>query len=163
MEKFYDKGLHFECKRCSYCCGHAPGVVYLSERDLDSLCGFFKMGREEFIEKNCRWVEYYYGDTVLALKEKKNYDCWLWDNGCTAYEARPLQCSTYPFWSWMVADRETWYECARDCPGMNSGRLWPVEQIEEQKTLYDANVPLSIKYYQKLASESPEEQLDRNN
>ena len=146
--KFYEnlpdgqKGLNFECQRCSFCCGHSPGFVYLSERDLRALCEFYKMTIKEFVEKYCRWADYYYGTMVLALLEKKNYDCILWENGCSAYEARPVQCSTYPFWSWMIADEKTWNECAADCPGMNKGKLWPVEEIEKNKKAYVENLPL---------------------
>lgn len=142
MGKIYENGLNFECQRCSFCCGHSPGYVYLSRRDLDALCDFFKMSVKEFVEKNCRWVEYYYGAEVLALKEKPNYDCWLWEDGCSAYVARPVQCSTYPWWSWMVKSQEMWDDCAKDCPGMNKGRKWTYEEIEEQKQKYDANTPL---------------------
>lgn len=107
-----------------------------------TLCNHFKMGVKEFVEKYCRWADYYYGTKVLALLEQPNYDCILWDKGCSAYEARPVQCSTYPFWSWMIADKQTWDECAQDCPGMNKGRVWPVEEIEKNKQAYVANVPL---------------------
>ena len=101
------------------------------------------MNREDFVEKYCRWADYYYGAKVLSLLEKKNYDCILWENGCSAYEARPVQCRTYPFWSWMIKDAKMWAECAKDCPGMNKGRLWTKEEIEEQKAQYDANTPIS--------------------
>jgi len=139
---FYKDGLHFECQRCSYCCGHSPGFVYLSKRDLMTLCEHFKMSVADFVSTYCRWADYYYGTQVLALIEKKNYDCILWNNGCTAYEARPVQCSTYPFWSWMIADEKTWNECAAECPGMNKGRVWPLEEIEANKKAYLDNVPL---------------------
>lgn len=139
---FYKNGLHFECQRCSFCCGHSPGFVYLSRRDLMTLCGHFKMSVGDFVAKYCRWADYYYGTQVLALLEKKNYDCILWENGCSAYEARPIQCSTYPFWSWMIADKATWDECAAECPGMNKGRIWPYEEIEKNKKAYLENVPL---------------------
>lgn len=69
---FYEKGLKFECKRCSYCCGNGPGFVYLSKVDLLNLCRFFKLKSKDFEEKFCRWVEYYEGKTVLALIETKN-------------------------------------------------------------------------------------------
>ena len=143
MEKcFYENGLHFECQRCSFCCGHSPGYVYLSKRDLLTLCKHFNLSIKDFVEKYCRWADYYYGTQVLALIEQKNYDCILWNNGCTAYEARPVQCSTYPFWSWMLADEKTWNECAADCPGMNKGRLWSVKEITEAKKAYSENTPL---------------------
>lgn len=141
-EVFYKNGLNFSCKRCSACCGHSPGFVYLSKYDLQKLCAYLDLSIKEFVERYCRWADYYYGTTVLALQEKKNYDCILWDNGCTTYEARPIQCSTYPFWSWMVQDKKTWDEVAADCSGMNSGQLWDAEYIEKAKKDYDDNVPI---------------------
>ena len=74
--------------------------------------------------------------------EKKNYDCILWNNGCTAYSARPVQCSTWPFWSWMIKTKEMWEECAKECPGMNNGRLWTFEEIEKNRKAYDENIPI---------------------
>ncbi|MGN0751211.1 MAG: YkgJ family cysteine cluster protein, partial [Treponema sp.] len=115
---------------------------YLSKRDLTVLCSFFDMKIRDFVEKYCRWADYYYGTKVLALKEKDNYDCILWNNGCSAYEARPVQCSTYPFWDWMIKDGEIWQECAEDCPGMNKGRVWTMEEIEKNKSEYVHNIPL---------------------
>lgn len=140
-EKFYKDGLNFECQRCSFCCGHSPGFVYLSKRDLLELCKFHNMTIKEFVDKYCRWADYYYGETVLALIEKKNYDCILWENGCSAYPARPVQCSTYPFWSWMLESKEMWNDCAHDCPGMNKGKHWTFEEIEENRKKYDENHP----------------------
>ncbi|MDE5898654.1 MAG: YkgJ family cysteine cluster protein [Treponemataceae bacterium] len=142
MEPFYKDGLRFECRRCSFCCGHSPGFVYLSRADLERLCAYFSVGERQFVEENCRWADYYGGRTVLALKEKRNYDCWLWDGGCTAYSARPVQCETYPFWSWMLSDEAVWTECAADCPGMNEGRLWSREEIEECRRRCSGNRPL---------------------
>ncbi len=150
MNEFYKNGLNFECQRCSFCCGHSPGFVYLSHRDLITLCTHFDMKELDFANKYCRWADYYYGTQVLALKEMDNYDCILWNSGCSAYEARPVQCSTYPFWSWMIQDKKTWNECALDCPGMNKGKTWTFEQIEEQKKLYDGNIPLDRRDFERL-------------
>lgn len=155
MSKFYENGLHFECQRCSFCCGHSPGYVYLSRRDLTELCKHFNLSEIDFARKYCRWADYYYGDKVLALKEKDNYDCFLWDNGCSAYEARPIQCSTWPFWSWMIKDKESWEDCAKECPGMNKGKTWTYEQIEEQKQLYDSNLPLNQEVFRELYGRIP--------
>lgn len=116
--------------------------MYLSRTDLERLCTFFNLTFTEFIQKYCRWADYYYGTQVLALKEQKNYDCILWNNGCSTYSARPTQCSTYPFWSWMLKDKKTWDDCAKDCPGMNTGRLWTYSEITENERAYARNKPL---------------------
>ncbi len=36
-EVFYGRGLRFECTRCSRCCRHNPGYVFLSPVDLARL------------------------------------------------------------------------------------------------------------------------------
>lgn len=143
MKKFYKDGLRFSCKHCSRCCGTSPGFVYLSKRDLQYLCDFFKLSVKEFVERYCRWADYYGGKTVLALCEQENYNCILWNNGCTAYKARPVQCSTYPFWTWMIEDEKTWNECAKDCPGINNGNLHSAAEILGRSFAYTANVPIT--------------------
>ena len=147
---FYEDGVHFSCQRCSFCCGHSPGFVYLSRADLDKLKTIFNLTASEFIQKYCRWADYYYGTQVLALKEQKNYDCILWKNGCSAYQARPVQCSTYPFWTWMIKDRHTWDDCAKECPGMNKGRLWTLDEIRENERAYARNEPLTREQAEEL-------------
>ncbi len=144
---FYSKGLHFSCTKCSDCCRLSPGVVYLSRQDLTKLCQWFKFTEEEFIKIYCRWVMYTDGEEVLSLRETPAYDCILWrkDKGCAAYGARPVQCSTYPFWSWMLESRKTWDECKKDCPGINEGTLWSRAEIEKEKAAYDSIEPLHRK------------------
>jgi Fe-S-cluster containining protein len=67
----------------------------------------------------------------LSLKEKDNYDCIFWrDGGCTVYDARPLQCSTYPFWEDNLRDAESWNRLEESCPGINKGQLHPREEID---------------------------------
>ncbi len=151
---FYDLGLRFSCNRCSDCCRLSPGVVYLSLEDLQNLCEVFGICESKFIPLYCRWLTYYDGAEVLALKERKNYDCILWKDGegCSAYSKRPVQCSTYPFWSWILESREDWDSCAADCPGINAknGRLWTKEEIEEQRVAYDKIEPLRRSEAEKL-------------
>jgi len=129
---FYSSGLNFSCKRCSSCCRHESGFVYLSENDIIKLLSALKTDRKVFIASYCRWVYSYEGDEVLSLKEKFNKDCILWDNGCTVYDSRPLQCVTFPFWENIVASKESWETAASGCPGMNSGELHTESAVKEK-------------------------------
>lgn len=129
-DSFYTGGLRFECRRCSACCRHDPGFVYLSERDLERLLAWSGLVRDVFIATYCRWVFRGSDEEYLCLLEKPGYDCILWDNGCIAYDARPLQCSTYPFWPSLLRDRDWWEANARDCPGIDTGRLYTAEEID---------------------------------
>jgi Fe-S-cluster containining protein len=59
-------------------------------------------------------------------------DCSLWGpGGCSAYEDRPIQCSTYPFWASVVDSDASWRSEARSCPGIGSGELRSRGYIEE--------------------------------
>lgn len=139
---FYENGLNFQCQRCSHCCKDEPGFVYLSKIDLQNLLACYNLTKEEFIKKYCRFVPYYDGSEVLCLLEKENYECILWDNGCTAYNARPIQCSTYPFWSFILKNQQTWDEESKECPGINKGERVSFSDIQKAKELYEGNFPL---------------------
>ena len=49
---------------------------------------------------------------------------------------------------------------AKDCPGMNNGRLWTFEEIEKNKIAYRSNVPLKKEEVEKLIQK---EETDRQN
>ena len=127
---FYSGGLRFLCARCSACCRYESGYVYLSENDLSRLANEFKMSYTEFIGVWCRWIPFIGGRERLSLKEKSNFDCIFWENHCTVYQTRPLQCRTFPFWDYTVCSNEAWNNTGKDCPGINSGELHSAEEIE---------------------------------
>ncbi|MGA2641654.1 MAG: YkgJ family cysteine cluster protein [Spirochaetia bacterium] len=127
---FYKSGLRFECTRCSKCCRHTPGYVFLSTADLAALSKSMRMTKEELLHRYCRTIDLGAARRV-SLKEKPNFDCILWENsGCSRYDARPLQCRSFPFWSTCVASREEWENQARNCPGMGKGKMHSREKIE---------------------------------
>ncbi|MCL2800847.1 MAG: YkgJ family cysteine cluster protein [Treponema sp.] len=137
MEKsfFFASGLKFSCKRCSSCCRYDAGFVFLTEKDLLNLSLALNMDKDRLISLYCRWVTDWKGDEVLSLKEKINKDCILWDNGCTVYKGRPLQCITFPFWESIMSSAESWDITASGCPGMNCGKLYTETEILEAKEL----------------------------
>jgi uncharacterized protein len=127
---FYAQGLRFQCTRCSRCCRHTPGYVFLSSRDLEALCASTAMTASAFRAEYCRVVDLGIV-TRLSLKEKPNFDCIFWENGgCTQYDARPFQCRSFPFWSAALGSRADWDLHARQCPGMNEGPVHPRSEIE---------------------------------
>jgi Fe-S-cluster containining protein len=133
-DSFYRNGLKFSCQRCSSCCRHDPGIVNISRVDLDNLLKWSNLDEDRFISEYCRWVPKPDGFEYLCLKEKENFDCILWDNGCLAYELRPFQCSSYPFWAALVQDEDWWEANAQECPGVNKGPIHNKEEIEAYLT-----------------------------
>jgi Fe-S-cluster containining protein len=129
--EFYEKGLKFECQRCSYCCRHEPGFVFLSENDLNAMVKELDMSEEEFVTQYCTRVDIGFFKR-LSLIEKKNHDCIFWsEEGCRVYKARPLQCRSYPFWTQIVQDKDSWDEESLSCPGMGVGKTHSKEEIED--------------------------------
>jgi len=131
MQKiFYSSGLRFECTRCSRCCRHTPGYVFLSQADLGRLAAAVSLSGPEFRRRYCRIVDLGLARR-LSLREKPNLDCILWENGgCSVYEARPVQCRSFPFWSACVASEEQWLLHSKSCPGMGQGAVHSRAEIE---------------------------------
>jgi Fe-S-cluster containining protein len=132
---FYETGLRFSCTRCSRCCRHTPGYVFLSPRDLRMLGAALGIERDELMRSYCREVPLGVA-TRVSLKEKPNLDCVFWGNdGCSVYEARPLQCRSFPFWASALSSRAEWEQTAERCPGIGRGQLHSREEIERWVTL----------------------------
>jgi Fe-S-cluster containining protein len=127
---FYQSGLRFECTRCSSCCRHTPGYVFLSSADLDVLSLALGMNRQDVLRTYCRQVPLGLARRI-SLKEKANFDCILWENGgCSVYQSRPLQCRSFPFWSGCVSSLEEWEHHGRQCPGIGRGALHTRQEID---------------------------------
>lgn len=128
--------FRFSCSRCSVCCRHEAGYVFLSHADINRMAAFLKQTETDFIEKWCRTVAM--GQTKrLSLRETAACDCIFWSNrqqGCGIYEARPLQCRSYPFWPHLL-EPKAWLAEQKNCPGINRGRLWQREEIERWQAL----------------------------
>ena len=127
---FYAEGLGFSCRRCSSCCTGEPGYVFLSKHDLQVLLKGLSLDFASFRLKYCKLVNM--GDYfALSLREKSDFSCTFWEESkCSIYEIRPIQCSTYPFWSSIVASPKAWEDESRSCPGINSGETRSREEIE---------------------------------
>lgn len=131
-DPWYESGLSFSCSRCSACCRGGPGFVFLAKDDLRRLLSRLSLDFPAFFETYCILVNQGTG-WAISLREKKNFDCIFWsDQGCSVYEDRPVQCSTFPFWSSIMESRMSWKEAGSDCPGIGQGELRSQEHIEER-------------------------------
>ncbi len=143
-EPFYESGLRFSCARCSACCRHDPGFVFLSLREAQNLAKRLSMDYSEFLAAYCRWIPMSEQTEMLSLRERSNYDCIFWsEKGCTVYEDRPVQCRTFPFWDSVVASEEAWNSVAEGCPGMNRGAVHLAEEIEQLLSQRRDEAPLT--------------------
>lgn len=75
-----------------------------------------------------------------SLVERANYDCVFLDpqtRKCRVYEDRPRQCRTWPFWNSNIKSPETWKATCEACPGSGQGKLYTIEQIEQQAAVFN--------------------------
>ncbi|MFN3190689.1 MAG: YkgJ family cysteine cluster protein [Aureliella sp.] len=127
-QKWYREGLAFTCSQCGNCCSGEPGFVWVNLEEIAELAACMQLSEAEFREKYVRRVESRY-----SLIEYPNGDCIFLDpesRGCMVYEARPIQCRTWPFWSSNLKTRQDWKETCRVCPGAGTGKLYGFEEIE---------------------------------
>ncbi|HEY4255141.1 MAG TPA: YkgJ family cysteine cluster protein [Chlamydiales bacterium] len=136
---WFSEGLKFKCTGCGQCCTGSPGYVFLSEPDLNKLAAHKRLTPTEFARQYTRLV-----DGQLALLDQNPLgDCiFLKDKQCTAYEARPIQCKTFPWWIHHLRSREEWDEAGERCEGINhpDAPVRPALEIEEQCLTYLDNL-----------------------
>ena len=123
---WYRDGLSFECTRCGACCTGAPGYVWVGDEEIRRLADFRGETVEQFSKAFVRQV----GDDS-SLIEKPGGDCIFWSKkqGCTVYEARPVQCRTWPFWSENIETSSAWEQVRIGCPGSGQGRVFSLDEI----------------------------------
>jgi Fe-S-cluster containining protein len=151
---WYKQGLNFTCTCCGNCCTGGPGYVWISEEEIRRLAAHLNLTPEETVEQYCRKI-----NGKFSLKESRSvsgsYDCVFLKEikpprtsrkgvaivqakrVCGIYEARPLQCRTWPFWPENLESKADWEIETRKCPGMNTGTHYPVEKIHQLRDSKD--------------------------
>jgi Fe-S-cluster containining protein len=111
--------------------GGRDGVVYLEPIDLERL--------GELLDTSAREVLRRFGGRdehdELVLGRKENGDCIFFSQSkCSVYDARPIQCRSYPFLPLTdftpVESSSWWREEKKHCPGIGKGRFYSKRQIE---------------------------------
>lgn len=127
---WYAGGLRFQCTQCGDCCSGAEGYVWVNQAEIDAMAARTGMTPADFEAAYVKQV-----GKRRSLKERPGGDCVLLDEQtrkCMAYEERPRQCKTWPFWDSNLRSPEAWAEAAEACPGCNKGQVVPLESIVEQ-------------------------------
>lgn len=123
-QHWYKDGLRFECQRCGNCCRGEPGVVWVNKKEIEEISSFMGINQNAFAKNHLRAINGRY-----SLREYKNGDCILYENGCKVYEARPSQCRTFPFWKSNLENSNEWEDIKKTGPGIDKGKLHTLEEI----------------------------------
>ena len=123
---WYEKGLEFSCTGCSKCC-QVDGDVWLAPEEATNIVTYLRdSGGDDsttsfdinvFKKKYVRAAISPVGldgdlsQSWMSLKRKDGACTFLDSSGkCKIYDARPVQCYTYPFWPSLVDDPDSWNE-----------------------------------------------------
>ena len=123
---FFAPGLRFECQQCGGCCTGDPGTVYLDAEEGQRIADSLGMPLSRFLKRFA-----YPFRTGYSLKEDREGNCLFYDQGCTIYPVRPLQCRAFPFWMQNLRNEARWEDAAKACPGIGRGPLHSAEEILE--------------------------------
>ena len=132
---WYIAGLHFQCAQCGNCCaGPNEGYIWVTAQEIAAIADFLKLPikavRGRFIRNE--------GRRTTIIEDPQTKDCIFLQTvsgqrGCAIYTARPTQCRTWPFWPGNLATPDAWNRTAQRCAGINRGRLYSHDQIEQLK------------------------------
>ena len=133
---WYQEGLRFECTGCGNCCTGSPGYVWVNQKEIDAMAQHLKMTTKKFEKQYVRPV-----GIRRSLKElPTSYDCVFLDDKtrkCEVYEHRPRQCRTWPFWNSNIKTPQAWEETCQVCPGSGKGKLYQLEKIQEEASVFN--------------------------
>ncbi len=128
MKPWYSEGLKFNCQKCGNCCRTNGDYefVYVAKDEIRRLMNHLDIPRKEFMRNHCSRLE---GRTIIKFGD--NVCSLAAGNECLVYRVRPIQCRAWPFWHENL-DEWVWHEeVASICPGVNRGRLYSQEEIEQ--------------------------------
>jgi Fe-S-cluster containining protein len=131
---WFEKGLRFECTQCGDCCTGAPGFVWVNSEEIAALAEEVGLDVPAFEAKYVRKV-----GIRKSLIEFDNGDCVFFDRQarkCSVYNGRPRQCRTWPFWQSNVQSEEAWKQTCEVCPGSGQGKLYPMEHVLHQISVF---------------------------
>jgi len=118
-----DFSYAFDASACASCGGRCcigeSGNIFVTSAEIEKIIKILKTDIVSFYKEFLIKKGY-----KFSLKEKKfddSYDCIFFqreNGGCQIYEARPLQCRTFPFWDYYKDRIE---ELKLECPGIIDG------------------------------------------
>jgi Fe-S-cluster containining protein len=129
LHAWWSEGVRFSCIGCGRCCRGEPGAIFFTPEEEKRIRDFLGIGEDALrqIYVTRKWGK-------PSFVERRNGDCVFYDAEsakCSIYFLRPAQCSLFPFWPSVMESREEWERQARQCPGMNKGRLYAAEEIQK--------------------------------
>jgi Fe-S-cluster containining protein len=129
---FYKESrLRFQCTGCGKCCFGTPGYHYIkvNKAEIERIRNHLGISRDWFRRRYLESLEA--GNYGIRLNTNGACPFLGTDGNCAIYALRPLQCSTYPFWTEIVRNQANWQQEAKRCEGIDVGAVVPIRVIEK--------------------------------
>lgn len=114
-------GFAFDSSACSSCSGNCcigeSGYIWINALEIEALANYLKISIEELKSKYLFKEGYKFSIKEVKL-DKNNFACCFFNiekKQCMIYEVRPIQCRTFPFWSYFKDNIDEVY---KECPGI---------------------------------------------
>mgnify|MGYP001253630577 CR=1 FL=1 len=132
--------IRFECTQCGACCTGPEGYVGVTDEEVAAIARLRNMPVADFRAKYTRMTDD--GRSLTEVRTVHGFDCVFLDRDsipgkavCTIYQARPLQCRTFPWWPGVIKSSASWQRLGRECEGVGRGGFVPVEEIRINRDL----------------------------
>jgi Fe-S-cluster containining protein len=107
-----------ECARCQgNCCIGESGYIWINNQEIEEFAKSFGISKKEFIDKYLYKVGYRYSIKEFEYAPNQ-FACIFFDmekRQCSAYELRPTQCRSFPFWDYF---KDNITEVQKECPAI---------------------------------------------
>jgi Fe-S-cluster containining protein len=133
--KWYSAGLRFECLGCGNCCsGPEQGYIWVTRPEVKLIADFLRLPAYQVRKKFLKRL----GFKLSIIEQPVTKNCIFLKSinskkFCQIYPVRPNQCRSWPFWPNNLSSPDDWNRAAGKCPGINKGKLYSLEQIENIK------------------------------
>lgn len=105
------------CLACQgRCCTGESGYIYVTKAEIESISKLLNLNIKDFMQQYL--FKKFYKYSIKENRYKDEFECVFYDrdtNGCKIYEARPIQCRTFPFWDYYKMRVD---ELKLECPGV---------------------------------------------
>jgi len=90
--------IRFTCQKCGACC-KVGGYVFLKKGEAERIAAKLAIPPEEFKKKYTKkYIKWIFGYCTSLISSEAGVCIFLKNNRCMIYDARPEQCSSWPYW-----------------------------------------------------------------
>lgn len=138
--EWFKDGLRFECTLCGACCSGPPGIVRFNDEEAVAMAAKIGISVAEFRTRYTRTSAISGDQALREVENEHGFDCIFLDRAtmpgkaiCSLYEARPLQCRTFPWWPEHLESPKAWKRLGKSCEGVGRGNVVSVQEIRIER------------------------------